>query len=342
METPTVVGVHEHSRCERHEGIILTGKDFAEALSRHVRENHKHDPVAARHIESTVSLEWAQRRPLANDASSSSSSGREERRIRGTLSLRGDHVTVALRCERDDVSDDESGERSLRFRIEAHGRLNTLDGSGEEDENVVGATDGRDEKERRTEARVRRKTLERLASDPYVRMLLNARPDDDDATAGRATNLDAPSSRSSSRPLLLCEAVTRSNGAESYDGTGSSTSVGKKEERVHVSYDVLTCIQRAIFPRLECNLSVLEILLRFPWLGVSTSDRSSSTTNRMVLLLLEDAMVDACDVEGEDEMLEDLTISGDGDRGHGGGRQWGTVASKHRGNAAGRAKKKRR
>ncbi|KAL9182378.1 hypothetical protein ACHAXT_013030 [Thalassiosira profunda] len=76
--------------------------------------------------------------------------------------------------------------------------------------------------------------------------------------------------------MPLCEALIQQN------GHGNANEL---EERVNVYDNTLEGIRRAIFSHTEDNL------------------------DRAYLRLLEDAMFDACEREGEDELLDDLDIS---------------------------------
>ncbi|KAL3780367.1 hypothetical protein ACHAW5_007125 [Stephanodiscus triporus] len=142
-------------------------------------------------------------------------------------------------------------------------------------------------------------------------------------------------------PLLLCEALIR-RGRSIDDGCGGGGGGGGAlEERVDVNDGALDGIRNAIFGQTEDNLDVLEILLNMPYLprrtfssGVGVGGegggeggegadptpvlRDATTTStttlrelaqRAYLRLLEDAMFDACENEGEDELLDDLNIS---------------------------------
>eukprot|EP00980_Cylindrotheca_fusiformis_P003319 scaffold746_cov123-Cylindrotheca_fusiformis.AAC.7 len=86
------------------------------------------------------------------------------------------------------------------------------------------------------------------------------------------------------------------------------------EERVDVSEQVSEAVKRAIWSSAESPLDVIELILQFPFLPTTLHKSLSATTelaNRAKLRLLEDAMVDACEQEGEDHILEDLDISTD-------------------------------
>ena len=107
------------------------------------------------------------------------------------------------------------------------------------------------------------------------------------------------------------------------------TSSTELEERVTISEDVCEGIHRAVWSRAEAStLDVVDLLVNLPFLPTTTTTRTPATTsttatrpttttttstttlaNRAKLRLLEDAMCDACEKEGEEELLEELQIS---------------------------------
>lgn len=118
---------------------------------------------------------------------------------------------------------------------------------------------------------------------------------------------------------VLCEAVIQQ----------STNCTNQLEERVNVNEDVLSGVKNAICSLVEGNLDVFDLLLSMPYLPrlerdgpldsavPNTIQGSESETSkvhdmlgdRAYLRLLEDAMFDACEKEGEDEILDDLNIS---------------------------------
>jgi len=134
--------------------------------------------------------------------------------------------------------------------------------------------------------------------------------------------------------LPLCEALIQQNQSKprtknnSKDSdcvvgavTGNSHTHGALEERVNVDEDSLEGIRNAIFSHCDGNLDVLEILLNLPYFPRSPSESLNNPNTplctlaeRAYLRLLEDAMFDACEKEGEDELLDDLNISGENNR----------------------------
>ena len=88
-----------------------------------------------------------------------------------------------------------------------------------------------------------------------------------------------------------------------------------------VSEDICEAIKRAVWSSAESPLDVFEMLVQLPLLPIvehasldpSKNNGQKMTTtplaNRAKLRLLEDAMCDACEKEGDNELLDDLQIS---------------------------------
>jgi hypothetical protein len=139
--------------------------------------------------------------------------------------------------------------------------------------------------------------MDRLKQDAYISKLLLQRPSQE----------SEPQQSSSSLSLLVAHAEI------------VQTSSTELEERVTISEDVCEGIHRAIWPMAESTLDVVDLLVNLPFLPTTTPTTSATTTttttatttlaNRAKLRLLEDAMCDACEKEGEEELLEELQIS---------------------------------
>jgi hypothetical protein len=87
------------------------------------------------------------------------------------------------------------------------------------------------------------------------------------------------------------------------------------EERVDTLPDVAEAIRRAVFFSAQDSLDVLEGVLALPWLPVVkhapvllSSNQTSALADRARLRLLEDAMCDACEQQGEEDIIQDLDI----------------------------------
>jgi hypothetical protein len=77
------------------------------------------------------------------------------------------------------------------------------------------------------------------------------------------------------------------------------------EERVRVDDNVAEGVRRSIYSQSEGTLGLLDLLVSLPLLP------SISLAQRAKLRLLEDAMVDACEKEGENELFDELTLKVD-------------------------------
>ena len=87
-------------------------------------------------------------------------------------------------------------------------------------------------------------------------------------------------------------------------------SSGQFEERVDVIDSVAEGLRRGVFSSAESSLDVTELLLSLPFLpGSAHKVVHCPLADRAKLRLLEDAMFDACEREGEDEIIDDLKIS---------------------------------
>lgn len=77
----------------------------------------------------------------------------------------------------------------------------------------------------------------------------------------------------------------------------------KLEERVRVDENVAEGIRRCIYSQSQGCLSLMELLVSLPYLP------SHTLGQRAKLRLLEDAMVDACEQEEENELLDELSLT---------------------------------
>lgn len=203
---------------------------FVSCIREHVEAN-KPDPLARRQIEA-LEVSW-------NDDEAPSRDGTEEE-VRGTLTLTGEHATVALRVECIWTTNRSS------IRISQRGALVAAKHPSKSSAGMAA----------------------RLAKDYYVRQLLLPEKEE----------------------MLVAEATIRRASSE-------------LEERYRSSEEGLEALRLSLFSHSECNTSVLQFLLDMPWMPRTV------LANRARLRLLEDAMVDACEKEGEDDLLEDLNIS---------------------------------
>ena len=78
------------------------------------------------------------------------------------------------------------------------------------------------------------------------------------------------------------------------------------EERVRVDQQVAEGVRRSIYSQSSSTLALIELLTCLPYLPLD-----NILAQRAKLRLLEDAMVDACEEEGENDLLDELTLKQD-------------------------------
>ncbi len=315
---------------------LLATSQFTNALSRHIDES-KPDPLAKSQIES-LCVNWKQEQQHqlldCTDDCGGDSSATNETSICGTLILSSEYISVSIRVlcywkksnhQRSDGENDEKScdarnnnsdgdvvvattkqfQEELFIKLTASATESTVRSTTSED-----ATK-QDRKDRRGSKKLRTEMLKRLRSDHYIRQLFV----DDGALP------------------ILCEALIQQNlrsGDSISGGNNSSDNIDELEERVNVEEGTLQGIKNAIFSKSEDNLDVLDLLLNMPYLPRSSSSAALASCNnndqgeavvvvsnewpskladRAYLRLLEEGMFDACEKEGEDDLLDDLTIS---------------------------------
>ncbi|KAL7550904.1 hypothetical protein ACHAWF_014112 [Thalassiosira exigua] len=315
----------------------LTTATFEVALARHV-DASKPDRLARGQMEG-LRLSWE----CSEQTRATGGKGEGEgASLSGTLTLSSDVVSVAVhvrwKCtisqHRGDAtcSVGDDGGRSSRTNNTTINRAEDAEGCtpdtrfGSEFHICLLATaravplgdrrksdedDGADRKERSTRRKLHAGMLKRLRSDPTVRRLLV----EEGVQEKGAGNTCSARTEKADRGLPLCEALVQENRGIPGDGTGHGTdgrSETEREERVNVHSDTLGGIRTALFGHVEDDLDVLELLLNLPYFprrGWERQTPIADLAERAYLRLLEDAMFDACEREGEDEMLDDLVIS---------------------------------
>ena len=270
----------------------LTTVQFEDAISRYL-DTSKPDPLVKKQIEQ-LKLSWEQ---VDTDVVDNTP---HHWGTYGTLTISSEYISIAIHvkcsCNVKNVKDTEQEDRDsdtqfeeLYFQLKTAGTLLT----------EVKEVDGEEKlssKDRRAKSKLHAGIIKRLQSDKLIRNLLE------------------------DEGKVLCEAVIQQ----------STNSTNQLEERVNVNEDVLSGIKNAIFSHVEDNLDVFDLLLSMPYLPRSSerdglddsavpntiqgSEPSTSKVcgmlgDRAYLRLLEDAMFDACEKEGEDEILDDLNIS---------------------------------
>ncbi|KAL3826229.1 hypothetical protein ACHAXA_006257 [Cyclostephanos tholiformis] len=221
-------------------------------------------------------------------------------------------------------SDKKAFEDEFYFRLAVYAYFaSASSGANDGDDGVPRTSSGNASERRRgraTASRLRSGMTERLRSDPSVKLLLV----DDMGIEGTTTGSGRSGDGRRMDGITLCEALIQRGDRDR-----------ELEERVNVNEDALDGIRNAILSQTEDILDVLDLLLNMPYLPRLLvfegrgDDREADTSEvldgtmatatamatlrklaqRAYLRLLEDAMFDACEREGEDELLDDLNIS---------------------------------
>lgn len=273
--------------------VSLSEKLFSDALHRYI-DYYKPDPISQKQLEGWKFL-WT------NDEDNTTSTSSEDRstfnasqvvgdsithQLHGTLEITGTYLVISLRvtcCWTIAVSSDDILSSSsttdtektkpeygdFQFSCLASARILTQ--KEFQDDEMEGSSS------KKKQNKVYSKMVTRLKEDAYIAKLLDAKH----------------------QQLLFAQAKIH-------------ISKDHLEERVTVSEDICEGIRRAIWPAAESPLEVAEVLLHLPFLPTNDQTdltRTTALANRAKLRLLEDAMCDACETQGEEELLEELEIT---------------------------------
>lgn len=319
--------------------LHLTTSQLHDAITRHIDES-KPDPLAKNQMAS-LHLSWESSPQMMGDdvdhqlngGGGSGDADREaveerESNLRGTLTLSSDYVSIFIhvmcrwKTNTEHVSSSVDGTKSTssdkQFQNEFYFRLTTtasfvpLSGYNNNSQSNDDETTKVDRKDKAAKRKLRAGMVKRLSADSLIRRLL---VESEDGTLKEKDNT------ATVKGVPLCEALIQSNGDPNYNITVDNAS--EVEERVNVNTESVEGIRNAILTHCEDNLDVLELLLSMPYLprhkfdsvdkqgDVDKQNKAtmSMLAERAYLRLLEDAMYDACEKEGEDEMLDNLNIS---------------------------------
>ena len=278
----------------------LTTVQFQDAVGRYL-DTSKPDPLVKKQIEQ-LKLSWEQLQVSTTDVVDNTP--HHQWKLDGTLTVSSEYISIAIhvKCSCNVKNVDKDTEQ-----VVVNNKVNTQFDEFYFQLKVTGTllpevkeVDGEPKlssKERRAKSTLHAGIIKRLQSDKFIRNLL-------------------------SNEGVLCEALIQQ----------SANCTNQLEERVNVNEDVLSGIKNAIFSHVEDNLDVFDLLLSMPYLprssgrdgpldsavpsDLTTQGLESGTSkvhdmlgDRAYLRLLEDAMFDACEKEGEDEILDDLNIS---------------------------------
>ncbi|KAL3907650.1 MAG: hypothetical protein SGILL_008786 [Bacillariaceae sp.] len=278
--------------------VMLDSAAFQRALATYVDDNKQLDPMVRRQLEGWT-LEWNN---INNDMERSDDttgddddetsetvdrsifeSSSQQNLIRGTLTIEGDYVSVTLLMECSWTH--QPGDSSENTKTKSDGILNfscRIDSAKLLDKGSSSSNDDSDKADRK----IRKKMMQRLRQDSYIAKILALKNEQE---------------QPSSQDLCLAKARVHVHQAKNI-----------LEERVDASETVAEAIRRSVWSSADSSLDVIEVILALPSLpGTLHKDYITATTplaNRAKLRLLEDAMLDECEKEGEGELIQELSI----------------------------------
>ncbi|KAG7345291.1 hypothetical protein IV203_032822 [Nitzschia inconspicua] len=291
----------------------LTTKAFELALAAYIDEN-KPDPIAKRQLESwrlhweNIDAETAEWRDLfgEGDACNTFFDGNQNltHQLQGNLTIQSEYLSVQLQfcCAWSRFVDKDPSSllsvSSNSTKVSNNGMLlySCRVHSAELCEHPKNTDD-----DNKTNRKIRQKIIKRLQQDSYIAKLL---------TMNNTTN-----QQQRQKPSSLVDSVL----AKARIHVDDSKFV--LEERVDVSETIAEALRRALWSSTESSLDMIEVLLALPSLPGTQHNSNSSTqsssmsftattplANRAKLRLLEDAMLDECEKEGEGELIQELSI----------------------------------
>mmetsp|Transcript_94700 Transcript_94700/g.192529 ORF Transcript_94700/g.192529 Transcript_94700/m.192529 type:complete len:298 (+) Transcript_94700:162-1055(+) len=255
---------------------------FNDSLKSYI-DYSKPDPIARRQLESWK-LKWSEGYSYQNNigldaGDDDNDSGTKpvewspENSIEGTLEISGDYVavTIHMKCIWTDGKAAKDDDKIEDGRLSYTCRVKS------------GRLIEEKKYEDKTERKIRKKIVSRLRQDSYIARLLGFNKGKESAQ------------------LCLAEASIYVN-AKTYE----------MEERVDISEIAAEALRRALWSSTTSTLDTVEVILSLPSLPCRSVEDAKTTTrlaNRAKLRLLEDAMLDECEKEGDDQLIEDLNIS---------------------------------
>jgi hypothetical protein len=306
--------------------VTLTTEAFQSALANYIDET-KPDPIVKRQLESWT-LTWENEEAETPAAAAAAAAAVEDlfgdnnddngdkdtsdlwrnlnHRLQGSLTIQGEYVSVKLQfgCAWKGFDDSNTTAAAAAAAAAATTTTTTKEMTKKASNNngillyccrvcsakLVNPSDSVD----KTERKIRQKMMQRLQQDSYISKLL--------ALGSQKKSTDTPTF-----DPTLAKARIHVNETKFV-----------LEERVDVSETVAEALRRALWSSAESSLDMVEVLLALPALpGTnhqpknSSNSQSTTTTplaNRAKLRMLEDAMVDECEKEGEGELIQELSI----------------------------------
>jgi len=248
---------------------------FHEAVKNFIDYN-KPDPIVRQQLESWE-LSWSKGDGIGRDEKDKAAEAVKwspEHCIKGELEIRGEFVAVTLKME----CIWADGEAAKSDKNAEDGRLSFT--CRIKSGNLI----EKKEDEEKTERKIRKRMMSRLRQDSFISQLWGS---------GKEKKVDAD--------FVLAKASIYLDAAKF-----------EMEERVDVSQNAAEILRRSLWSSTTSTLDIVEVMLALPTLPCRSANKLEATTrlaNRAKLRLLEDAMVDECEKEGEDELIDDLKIS---------------------------------
>ena len=249
---------------------------FQEKLAQHMEET-KPDPLMRKQLEGWR-LEWQDEEDdNGKIQDSSSSSWHKQHRIHGTLRIEGEYVAVLIKatCEwtwnvKEEGAEEEGGGGGCLF-FQLQTRAELLLNKSSSGNNI------------------RSRMITRLRQDDYIQKILDDK-----------------------QWFSVCETSVKlfhNQQQDQQDNNNNNNNNNGLEERVWVDNENgMEAIRRCVYSQAESPLSIIEILVCFPYLDTTTSG-CCPLGNRAKLRILEDAMLEECEREGEGDLLQDLQVS---------------------------------
>jgi hypothetical protein len=283
--------------------VLLSTEEFHDAIRRYIDDN-KPDPLCQKQLQGWV-LHWTNVTNDCEEEEDVPNGNTFHHQINGTLNIQGDYMVIVLhvKCQwrspnnkHSDDNNDTQKYGDLCFSCHVSGRFLTHAEQHQRTGQQNNPSTATSTVKGRPNNKIVSKMEAKLKGDAFISKLLLQPPSADCAKGGvnpkLASSSTSSSSSSSSSSILLAQAEIH------------FTAINL-EERVTVSEDVCEAIQRAVWPMAESPLEVVDLLLNLPFLPTTLTPLA----NRAKLRLLEDALCDACEKEGDDDLLEELQIS---------------------------------
>jgi len=253
--------------------LLLKSNAFADALHCYIDEE-KPDPLQKRQMEAWK-LEWQPQQKM-NPVEGSKLDFEPTNVVSGSLEWTGDHLVVTLKASCYWVGGNkEQSDGALFFQCWASARFPDIDSDTP-----------------KKEAKIEQKMRERLQNDDYIAKLLRLGKN---SKVLDASTVDQEEEEEEEPAMELCQASVK---------TGTATDA-QLEERVYCNETAAEAIRRAVYSTAPNGpIDVFEFVCSLPLLPT----QSTTLASRAKLRLLEDAMYDACENEGEEELVQDLKL----------------------------------